>query len=366
MGTETLPEDEQNEEPQGETSQNEELDIRDQVAAAFEEMEGDTTDGDEGEGTTDSSDKGAQEEGQPEKSETEAKDGDTKPNTPEDSSQKPAKIDKAPVGWKPDTREKWGDLPENVKTQIAEREREVAVIMQDTADARKVSGAFMKTITPFKQAIDQMGYADPFTAVRDIMGAAAGMSQGSPTDRAVAAAKVLKSFGISVSELDNALVNVGHTASQSQDSTSQLEALLDKRLAPVQQLLSQQNTAQQSQQHHQQTQASTEVSTFMAQAEFANDVRNDMADLLDLAAKQNRNMSLQEAYDKACLINPSIQQVVQQRQQQDLQTKAAEQNKRKRHAASSVTGNPAGNGSVASVESVEDALNEAWDFHIRG
>ena len=79
-----------------------------------------------------------------------------------------------------------------------------------------------------------------------------------------------------------------------------------------------------------------------------------MADILDLAANRNRNMTLQEAYDQACHLNPQIRQIIQARGSQ-----ATVQSKRK--AGSSIYGTPSGNGSAASPDSMRHAIENAWE-----
>ena len=103
----------------------------------------------------------------------------------------------------------------------------------------------------------------------------------------------------------------------------------------------------------------------MSDKEFAADVRLDMADLMDLAAARNQPMTLQEAYDKACMIQPQVSNVVTQRQRAEAAKKASEETRSKRLAASSVSGTPAGGGISKGADTLTDSLNEAWDYHSR-
>ena len=62
-----------------------------------------------------------------------------------------------------------------------------------------------------------------------------------------------------------------------------------------------------------------------SQNEFYNDVRSDMADLLDMAANRGRQMSMQDAYNTACAAHPQISKVMAGRQaQQSVQQKKQE------------------------------------------
>ena len=103
-----------------------------------------------------------------------------------------------------------------------------------------------------------------------------------------------------------------------------------------------------------QGQVANEVNTFGSQNEFYNDVRSDMADLLDMAANRGRKMSMQEAYNTACAAHPQISKVMQSRQS----SKSVQQ---KRQAASSIYGTSGGSMAASAPNSVAAALNDAWD-----
>ena len=51
----------------------------------------------------------------------------------------------------------------------------------------------------------------------------------------------------------------------------------------------------------------------MGSHEFANEVRTEMADLMEMAGRRSEPLSLDQAYERALLIRPDIQAVVQQR-----------------------------------------------------
>jgi len=103
------------------------------------------------------------------------------------------------------------------------------------------------------------------------------------------------------------------------------------------------------------------VKTFGAQAEFLNDVRHDMADLIDLAHKHGRQLSLQEAYDRACAVHPEVSKVMETRKRQQSIVGNNSSIAAKRNAASSISGRMAGSGGVNSDMSTRDMLQAAWD-----
>tara|TARA_R110000796_G_scaffold12582_4_gene41561 strand:- start:534 stop:878 length:345 start_codon:yes stop_codon:yes gene_type:complete len=87
--------------------------------------------------------------------------------------------------------------------------------------------------------------------------------------------------------------------------------------------------------------AQGEVQNFIEKAEFSEDVREEMADLMEVADRRGRDLSLQDAYRQACLSNPRVRDVLQKRQK----SKGAQQStgvaQRARAAAVSVSGGPA-------------------------
>ena len=65
-------------------------------------------------------------------------------------------------------------------------------------------------------------------------------------------------------------------------------------------LLAQLQGLQQSRQETIVQTAVKEVESFGSDKDFFEDVREDMADLLDLAAKRGLDLSLEQAYERAC------------------------------------------------------------------
>jgi hypothetical protein len=88
------------------------------------------------------------------------------------------------------------------------------------------------------------------------------------------------------------------------------------------------------------------------------DVREDMAMLLDAAASQNKELSLADAYDRACYMNPEIRNILSQRQ-------LADSEQRRQEASVSVTGSPDGVTEINSPTNMRDAIAMAWENSAR-
>jgi hypothetical protein len=231
--------------------------------------------------------------------------------------------EKAPASWRPDIREHWGALPEPVRSEIQRRETEVARTLQETAEARKTVEAVMKTIEPY-QAFIKAENSNPLQAIDNLMSTAARLRTGTAPELAQLVAGIVNQFGTGrfgngfIEMLDTALS--GQTPRQDPQQLA-IEQVLNQRLAPMQSMLTQFQQAQIQQQQQATYAAQNEVSTFLDRAEFGNDVREDMADIIEAAQRRGQNMSLQDAYKKACLMNDNVRSVLTQR----VQTKGAQQ-----------------------------------------
>lgn len=223
--------------------------------------------------------------------------------------------EKAPASWRPEVREHWGTLPDPVRAEIQRRETEVARTLQETAEARKTAEAVMKTIEPY-QAFIKAENSNPLQAIDNLMGTAARLRTGTAPELAQLVAGIVNQYGTGrfgngfIEMLDSALA--GQTPKQDPQQLA-MEQVLNQRLAPVQQMLTQFQQAQIQQQQQAAQAAQSEVSTFLDRAEFGNDVREDMADIIEAAQRRGQNMSLADAYKKACMMNDSVRSVISQR-----------------------------------------------------
>ena len=265
----------------------------------------------------------------------------SEPITPGPKSGPKPQADRAPASWKPDVREHWGQLPETVRSEIARRETEVQRTLQETAEARKTAEAVMRTIAPY-EAFIKAENSNPLQAIDNLMSTAAKLRTGTAPELAQMVAGIVNQFGVGrfgnsfIEQLDSALA--GQQPRQADTTSMAVQQAVQQQLAPVQQMLSQFQQAQQFQQERIAQQAASEVEQFLSKAEFGEDVREDMADIIETASRRGQTITLSDAYKKACLVNDGVRQVMIQRQQAQgaqQQTQAAQ---RARQAAVSVSG----------------------------
>jgi predicted phage tail protein len=274
--------------------------------------------------------------------------------------------DRAPVGWNPELREQWAGLPDGVKQQIHQREQHMAQAMQGTAQARQVAQDFQGISQKYGSVMAAEGFQNPMQAVDTMLQTVTELRMGSPAQKAGRIAELIQSYGIDIKTLDDSLAAQvsGQPAPQQQQMDPNIQHMIDQRMQPMNQMMNQLAGMQQHKQQQGNIAAQQEVQQFAQNAEFLDDVRHDVADLIDMATKHGRDMPLQEAYDKACAMNPQIANVLAQRtQQQNLATAGQRMNSKKMAASSLAPGNRGANSS-ATPDTMMGQLNAAWDDQI--
>ncbi len=260
-----------------------------------------------------------------------------------------AEGERAPVGLPPEAREVWKDAPQALKDAVIKREADYASGIQQYAEGAKRAQTMDAALQPFQQYFATQGQP-PAQSVGQLLQIASTMQMGTQGQKAEMIAGLIKQFGVDVGALDSLLVGEKPQAGQN-DALAQM---LDQRLGPINQFMHGYQQNQQNQFSAVQQEMSTEIDTFAAANEFYNDLKMDMADLMDMAGNRGKNMSMKQAYDKAVLMHPQISTIVSGRLGQ-------KQVDTKRRAASSISGNLGGPGGGATEGSLTQMLNDAWD-----
>lgn len=262
-------------------------------------------------------------------------------------------IEKPPVSWKPANREFWKELPKEVREQIATRERQIMDGLENGKENRKAGERFHEIANKFHAVIAAEGISDPLQGFEGLMQSIAGLRMGGVEQKANIVAQMIKNYNVDLTALDNVLAAqyAGKPAPQSEEA--RLNAMLEQRLAPYNQFM--QNIEQQKQQaaDRQYQQYQQETAEFGRTHEFFEDARMEMADLIEHATQQGRNMTLEQAYNIVVNTNPDIQEAMRVRR--DRESMAS-----KREAASSVVGRKVGT-AAPQPDTLRDALMQAMD-----
>lgn len=272
----------------------------------------------------------------------------------------------APKSWKAATRVHWAAIPKEAREEIHKRDREVFRIFGESANARKFQSDMADVVRPYEGRIRSSGNT-PIQAIRNLLDYDYALATAPPTRRAQLAAQLIKDYGIDIRELDAALSGQGPP----NPVAAEVERLVDERLAPFRQYVTAQQQREQMQNQGYATEATQIVENMAADtAKFPHfeQVRDDMADLVEIAGNRGLYLSAEQAYTRAVAMNPELGAQVVAQQQAEAQHRTAQTQharaQRALNASSSVagapTGTPGAGGSAASLrDTIESAFNAA-------
>ena len=259
------------------------------------------------------------------------------------------RIDRAPQSWKKEAKGEWAALPLHIRQEVHKREAEINRVLAQAAPERQIAEQFKQVVTPFMASIQARGI-DPVTATKNLFEADHKLSNGHPRDRAQYMAQLIVEYGISVEDLDSALAPMMNGGRAQQQAASQggpdIQALiqqqLNQALAPI---LQERQQAQQ--RAAQEVEHTVESMSLDPKYPMFDEVRLDMADLIDISAKRGVVLSLDEAYSRAVRANPDTYGQLERQSTVSAATQAHQAAMRAKAAGSSISGAPAGGGGQA-------------------
>lgn len=262
---------------------------------------------------------------------------------------------KPPADWKPQARAKWGELPPEVQQEAIRTHLEVKKVLQSTAEARKVAEGFERTIQPYRAFIQ----GEPLQVVGNLFQTAVRLQTGTPAQKAGLVAELIGAYGVDVEHLVAALEGKAPTQ-QAQQPAEFRDPRFDQFLGQLQQ--QQQQRAAQSR-----AQMAQEVATFAEAHEFFQDVREDMADVLERASKQGKRLTMEQAYERACMLNEDVRPLYEQRKSAQAAANAprASTQTRTRVTSSSLRNEPS-LPSAGKPKSLDADIEAAWDTLSKG
>lgn len=287
----------------------------------------------------------------------------TEPETTEETAEKPEKVlavDKAPQSWRGPQKAKWDSLDPDIRQEVMRRERDVTRVLGESSQARQFTQQFQQTLQPYSEYIQSRG-VQPLQAFTALLDADRLLNTAAPDKRAAFMAKLISDYKIDITQLDAALSGTAVT----DPVASRVETMLEQRLAPINQFLTQQQEQVRAQaaQNEQKILSDIEKMSNDPKFEHFETVREDMADLLDLQAKKGVYLTLEQAYNRAIAMNPEVSRVVATNSANAAKTEAARAANAKaqqaKAASKSVGGAPNGLSSGASGKLDRRAAIEA-------
>lgn len=258
--------------------------------------------------------------------------------------------DTPPVSLPPAAREAWKDTPPAMREAIALREKQyndgIVKYAADAKRAQQMDGVLSQYQHYFAMTGEPVG-----KTVNDLLRVASNLHMAPGNQKAQIVATLINQYGVPIDVLDSILAGESPRAPQQADMIDQR---IQQAVQPFQQIIQSFQQREQQEQQRTQQQVATELQQFAAKNEFYADVSADMADFLDIAAMNGRNMTLDEAYQRACALNPQISQVLAARQKAPTSTQ--------QRAASTLRPRGLGGpGATAEPNSLHDAISQAWD-----
>lgn len=263
-------------------------------------------------------------------------------------------VDKAPQSWRAPQKAKWDKIDPDIRQEVIRRERETTKVLGETAQARQFTQQFVQTIQPFQARLAASG-THPLVAVQELLKSDHILSSAPKTQRAAFMAKLIKDYDIDIAALDDALAG---TAAAEDPVESRVQQLLQQQLAPLHQFLSTQRQNEQQREAQESTRIATTIEQMAADPKYPHfeALREDMADLVDIASKRGQYLTLEQAYTRAVGMNPEVSNLVAaQRTAAARQSSAQAANARAQKAlAASVSVGGAPNGVPSSIPSGSD------------
>lgn len=285
-------------------------------------------------------------------------DGDKGVQTPSAASQQGDL--QAPLSWKSAAKAEWGKIPRAAQEEIARREVEATKALSLSTNSRKFTDEFNQTIAPFMPLIRAQN-STPMQAVKNLMTTSAGLTVGTPEQKARIVRDIIANFGVDIQMLDQVL-SQNLPQGSGAPGTNPMEIQIQRALAPVYQFMDTVSNQRQAAQQRVQQEADRAVEEFAAKNEFFDELREDIADLMELHASRGRELTLQRAYDMAVQMHPEYGAVVQQRQAANGAKNSAATIQKARNAASSIRGAPMNEPvKPEGQRTVRDDLMDAWD-----
>ena len=256
-----------------------------------------------------------------------------------------------PTGLDAQAREAWKTTPLAMQKAIAKREKQFSVQIQKNSEAAKRAESMDRALAPYQQYIQMNGGSQH---IGNLLQTGANLQMGSPIQKAQMVADLIKTYAIDIGTLDSMIVGAAPPP-QVQEKTA-IQQGINEALAPFAGLMTDMQQREAQGRAEQQGQVASTVSSFGADPknEFYEDVKMDMADLMDMAANRGQGMSMEDAYKRACMMNDGISNVIQSRTSaSDIASKIA--------ASASIAGSPGGPGGANPANNMADTIRDAWD-----
>lgn len=300
---------------------------------------------------------------------------DSTPQSESDPSTIPAAKLKAPVSWKPTVREKWEALPPEVQEEVLRRESETTTSLSQAVENKRFRESFREAVAPYEGMLRAEGL-EPMAAVGTLLQTAMALRTAPPGHKAQMLSNMARTFQVPVTDMVVDLVRSGAVSIEALDSALAGQPMNggashggqtfdpNQFAQQVERSIMQRLTGQRDE--HLKTQSAKQIEEFSQGKEFLEDVRQDMADIVEMASRRGVALTLEQAYERACRMHPEVSKVMSQRDAAKVAKARQEELQRSKLATSSVRSEPSGGGGAGGARTLRDTLMGAVARHSRG
>lgn len=265
-------------------------------------------------------------------------------------------LDKAPLSWGSKRDELWAKTPPEVRAITTKREADIQAGMSQAGTIRKIAEEYHSVIMPFENIIKCMN-STPREAITNVMQTATALIIGTQHQKCAVITEMIQRYGVDLPELDKMITEAVKAGDKGPAyiAGNPTPQPLDPRLQPLFSLAERLQATETQRQEALRVEADQFVQSIQDEPHFEA-VREDMADIMEISAKRGYMMTIKEAYDKACQLNPEVSKLVPKVQQRT----PADALARARKASSTVKGAPGGAVTNGKMDR-RSQLEAAWD-----
>ena len=268
------------------------------------------------------------------------------------------RLTKAPPSWKPTSRELWEQIPQAARLEIHRRESETYRALTSSKESRDFISTFRGIVQPYEMLLAQEG--GPIQGFQQYLKTASLLRMGTPQEKAMTVASAVQQFGVPIELLDSALAGIlkpgqGNGTASAAGSAEFRDPRVDRLMGELAN-----RNAQDQQRNAGRIDSELQAFAEAPENEYFFDVKDEMADILEIAAKRDKVISLQTAYRQATMLHPEISKLIADKEKRAEARRLTSAAVKARGAAVQVTGSPSlGAASVGSNETVRGSIEAA-------
>lgn len=277
-----------------------------------------------------------------------------------------------PATWSASAKAIYATLPEVARKEIAKREADYSRGIQQHAEKAKIADTLMREIQPYEAMLRSEG-STPDRAIASLLRSAYVLRTASPQQKTELIMQIAQQYGADLSQFQGQQDTAGQ-----QDSTLQMQQLVQQLVSPhlqkIQQWEQQQQQARQTSEQQMEQEISSQIETFQHATNEDGTPKHlyfeNVRPLMSAYFANGQAKSLEQAYEMACWANPEVRAALLADQQRATEAQRLEEAKRKatgaRNASFGVTGQGGVGISGATQSSLRDELASQLDAAMGG